>query len=264
MCRFICIILGAIAGALAWYLLQGLVSGLPLLLIAAMVFIATAWMLHETFCGEETSSISSTAAGAAATGAGVAAVSKMGKSDRDAWAGQDASGVSDSSAPAVSDPAPVASLVSDAGSKSEAKPATKKPAAKKPVAKKPVAKKAATTKTAAKSAASKSKSTAAKPAAKKAPAKKAGPQRLTKPKGGKADDLKLISGVGPKLEGTLNGLGFWHFEQIAKWKKADVSIVDNELSFKGRIERDDWIKQAKALAKGGEEEYIKVFGKKPR
>ena len=113
----------------------------------------------------------------------------------------------------------------------------------------------------------------AKPAAKKASAPKKsaiatkpapkGPVRLKKPEG-KADDLKLISGVGPKLEKTLNGLGFWHFSQIAKWKKSDVAIVDDELSFKGRIERDDWIKQAKALAKGGEAEYIKVFGKKPR
>jgi predicted flap endonuclease-1-like 5' DNA nuclease len=94
-------------------------------------------------------------------------------------------------------------------------------------------------------------------------AKPAGPERLTKPKG-KADDLKLISGVGPKLEGTLNKLGFWHFDQIAKWTKKDIAIVDDELSFKGRIERDDWVKQAKALAKGGEAEYIKVFGKKPR
>jgi NADH-quinone oxidoreductase subunit E len=79
--------------------------------------------------------------------------------------------------------------------------------------------------------------------------KSAGPVRLKKPEG-KADDLKLISGVGPKLEKTLNSLGFWHFSQIAKWTKSDVAIVDNELSFKGRIERDDWIRQAKALAKG--------------
>jgi peptide/nickel transport system ATP-binding protein len=107
---------------------------------------------------------------------------------------------------------------------------------------------------------------ASKPAIRKAAkkaAKPAGPQRLKKPQG-KADDLKLISGVGPKLEQTLNKLGFWHFSQIASWKKSDISIVDDELSFKGRIERDDWVKQAKALAKGGEAEYIKVFGKKPR
>lgn len=103
---------------------------------------------------------------------------------------------------------------------------------------------------------------AKKAPAKKAPTKKAGPVRLKKAQG-KADDLKMISGVGPKLEKTLNGLGFWHFHQIAKWKKSDVAIVDNELTFKGRIERDDWIIQAKALAKGGAAEYEKVFGKKP-
>lgn len=106
--------------------------------------------------------------------------------------------------------------------------------------KKTAAKKAASTKTAA-------PAKKAKPAAKKTE-NPSGPVRLKKPEG-KADDLKLISGVGPKLEKTLNSLGFWHFSQIAKWKKSDVAIVDNELSFKGRIERDDWIVQAKKLAK---------------
>ncbi len=101
------------------------------------------------------------------------------------------------------------------------------------------------------------------PAPRQAAPKPAGPQRLAKPQG-KADDLKLIAGVGPKLEQTLNRLGFWHFSQIARWTRKDIAIVDDELSFKGRIERDDWIRQAKALAKGGEAEYIKVFGKKPR
>lgn len=111
------------------------------------------------------------------------------------------------------------------------------PKAEAAVKSKPAAKKAPAKKAAAK-----------KPAAKKPAAKKAGPERLKKPRG-KADDLKQISGVGPKLEQTLNNLGFWHFGQIAKWKKADIAIVDDELSFKGRIERDDWIKQAKALAR---------------
>lgn len=97
----------------------------------------------------------------------------------------------------------------------------------------------------------------------KSPKASAGPVRLKKPEG-KADDLKMISGVGPKLEKTLNGLGFWHFSQIAKWTKKDIAIVDDELSFKGRIERDDWVKQAKALAKGGRDEYVRVFGKEPR
>ncbi|NWJ22904.1 NADH-quinone oxidoreductase subunit E [Rhizobium sp. RM] len=78
------------------------------------------------------------------------------------------------------------------------------------------------------------------------------------------DDLKLISGVGPKIEGTLHELGIFTFAQIAAWKKAECDWVDGYLNFKGRIERDEWLKQAEALAKGGEAEYIKVFGKKPR
>ncbi|EPE98855.1 NADH-quinone oxidoreductase subunit E [Rhizobium grahamii] len=79
-----------------------------------------------------------------------------------------------------------------------------------------------------------------------------------------SDDLKMISGVGPKIEATLHEIGIFTFAQVAGWKKAEREWVDGYLNFKGRIERDDWIKQAKALAKGGEAEYIKVFGKKPR
>lgn len=78
------------------------------------------------------------------------------------------------------------------------------------------------------------------------------------------DDLKLIAGVGPKIEDILHELGIFTFAQVAAWKKAEREWVDNYLNFKGRIERDEWVKQAKALAKGGEAEYIKVFGKKPR
>ncbi|MEO0613039.1 MAG: 50S ribosomal protein L21 [Pseudomonadota bacterium] len=63
-----------------------------------------------------------------------------------------------------------------------------------------------------------------------------------------ADDLKLISGVGPKLEETLNELGFYTFEQIAGWTPENVAYVDARLKFKGRIERDDWITKAKDLA----------------
>jgi predicted flap endonuclease-1-like 5' DNA nuclease len=74
------------------------------------------------------------------------------------------------------------------------------------------------------------------------------------------DDLKLISGVGLKLEQTLNDLGVYHFDQVAKFKKKDIAWVDERLRFKGRIERDDWMAQAKILAKGGETEFSK--GKK--
>jgi NADH-quinone oxidoreductase subunit E len=88
------------------------------------------------------------------------------------------------------------------------------------------------------------------------------PAKLEKPE--TPDDLKLIAGVGPKIEGTLHELGIYTFAQVASWKKAEREWVDGYLNFKGRIDRDDWVKQAKALAKGGEAEYIKVFGKKPR
>lgn len=78
------------------------------------------------------------------------------------------------------------------------------------------------------------------------------------------DDLKMIAGIGPKLEGVLHQVGVYQFKQIADWKKKDIAYVDERLMFKGRIDREEWVKQAKALAKGGEAEYIKVFGKKPR
>ncbi len=78
------------------------------------------------------------------------------------------------------------------------------------------------------------------------------------------DDLQLIAGVGPKNEQLLHELGIYTWAQIGAWKKAEREWVDSYLRFKGRIEREEWVKQAKALAKGGEAEYIRVFGKKPR
>lgn len=78
------------------------------------------------------------------------------------------------------------------------------------------------------------------------------PRTMKAPRKSGADDLKQLKGVGPKLEGVLNGLGFWHFDQIAKWGADEIAWVDDQLSFKGRIERDGWVEQAKILADGGE------------
>ena len=80
---------------------------------------------------------------------------------------------------------------------------------------------------------------------------------MTAPRATGADDLKLISGVGPKLEQTLNEMGIWHYDQVAGLRKKEIAWVDDRLRFKGRIERDDWISQAKILAKGGETEFSK-------
>ncbi|MEO0380309.1 MAG: NADH-quinone oxidoreductase subunit NuoE [Pseudomonadota bacterium] len=82
------------------------------------------------------------------------------------------------------------------------------------------------------------------------------PAALTAARDGKADDLKLIKGVGPKLEGVLNDLGYFHFDQIAAWSADDVAWADQNLvGFKGRVSRDDWVPQAQALATGAETEF---------
>lgn len=119
-------------------------------------------------------------------------------------------------------------------------------AIKKKVARKPAKKKVAAKKVAAK-----------KPATKVSTSKanvvlddKHKPQGMKAARKGGPDDLKLISGVGPKIEGILHGLGFFHFDQISKWKKKEREWVDGYLRFKGRIDRDEWVKQAKSLAKG--------------
>jgi NADH-quinone oxidoreductase subunit E len=75
------------------------------------------------------------------------------------------------------------------------------------------------------------------------------PTEIEKPE--TPDDLKRISGVGPKLEQVLNGLGVWTFAQISDWKAEEIAWVDDYLQFKGRIDRDDWVSQARKLAKGG-------------
>ena len=67
------------------------------------------------------------------------------------------------------------------------------------------------------------------------------------PEGG-ADDLKRLSGVGPKLETKLHENGVYTFAQIAEWGPAEVSWMNDKLSFKGRIEREGWVEPAKTLA----------------
>ena len=67
-------------------------------------------------------------------------------------------------------------------------------------------------------------------------------------RGGVADDLKLIKGVGPQNEERLHALGIWHFSQIAAWTPENVDWVGGYLAFPGRIEREEWVAQAAALA----------------
>ena len=133
----------------------------------------------------------------------------------------------------------------------------KAPAAKAPVAKAPATK--------AKSVAKPVAGKPAKAAEKAAPAKadtsagtSAGkkPRTMSAPRKSGADDLKMIKGIGPKLEVMVNSMGFFHFDQIAKWGQDELAWVDQNLEgFKGRASRDNWVDQAAKLARGEATEF---------
>jgi len=108
--------------------------------------------------------------------------------------------------------------------------------------------------------ASPARKTPAKAAPHKAAAKPASvgkrPTRMKAPREGGADDLKMIKGVGPKMEKLLHKLGFFHFDQISKWTGDEVAWVDENLEgFKGRVTRDAWVAQARVLAEGGSTQF---------
>lgn len=83
------------------------------------------------------------------------------------------------------------------------------------------------------------------------------PASFSQARGGKADDLKRIRGIGRQNEERLNGLGVWHFDQIANWSRANIDWAGSYLAFPGRIDREDWVAQARALAQGQETEFSK-------
>jgi len=147
------------------------------------------------------------------------------------WLGKGGSKPAAAKAPAKAKPADAKAVPVKSAEKGTAASAAVKPA--------PTAKPAAKAK-----AAPKAKAVEAAPSEGKKPRLMAAPRKSG------ADDLKLISGVGPKLEGVLNELGFWHFDQISNWTPEEIAWVDSRLKFKGRIESDDWVSQATKLAKG--------------
>ena len=118
--------------------------------------------------------------------------------------------------------------------------------AKKAAPKKEAAPKAETKKAAPKKEAPKKEAPKAEAATENAGTRPA--NLLDAPRDGKPDDLKKISGVGPKLEGILHSNGVYHFDQVAAWGPDEIAYMDDQLSFKGRIERDGWIDQATTLA----------------
>lgn len=140
-------------------------------------------------------------------------------------------------------PLPGPQVPGSAGKKPAAVPAVSTPAAAAPVAPAPVV--------AAPPAppAPVAQPTAA-PAAAQGPGKR--PAALSAARDNRADDLKRIKGIGPKLEKLCNSLGFFHFDQIAAWTDEEIAWVDQNLEgFKGRVVRDNWVAQAKDLAREG-------------
>ncbi len=84
------------------------------------------------------------------------------------------------------------------------------------------------------------------------------PHGLQRARGGQADDLKLIKGIGPELETLCHRLGLFHFDQIAAWSADEIAWVDQNLDgFNGRVTRDQWVAQAKLLASRGETDFAR-------
>ena len=83
------------------------------------------------------------------------------------------------------------------------------------------------------------------------------PLLLSAARNGKKDNLTRIKGIGLKIESTLNSIGIYHFDQIADWTEEHISWVDDNVAFPGRVKRESWVPQAKALATGEETEFSK-------
>ena len=73
--------------------------------------------------------------------------------------------------------------------------------------------------------------------------------------GGQGDDLKRIRGVGVLIEKRLRSMGYVNYQQIGSWTRSDVDRVNQKLDFRGRIERENWIEQARILAAGGQTDF---------
>ncbi|RIA54979.1 hypothetical protein [Dichotomicrobium thermohalophilum] len=94
-----------------------------------------------------------------------------------------------------------------------------------------------------------STSTGKKPAEKAAPKRKEKPAPAAEKTSSTRDNLQEIKGIGAVLEKKLNAMGIERFEQIANWTDSDIADVDDQLNFRGRIQREKWVEQAQELAK---------------
>ncbi len=253
-CPGICWVVGAAFGLLIALLFgQGFFTGLILTLVVGA---ASALFFQWAFCRGLAQGTGTQPAQAAPLPKATVAPVQAAAAKQDAVIAEPVKAMP---APA---PAPAPAPVQTAPAAAPVAKAAPKPAAKAAPAAKAKAK--AAPKAVAKSA-SAAKATAPKPKAepKARPVAADGkPELLKAARGGKADNLKEIKGIGPKLEAMLHKMGVFHFDQIASWRAAEVDWADTNIEgFKGRVTRDDWVAQAKTLAAGGATEFSARVGK---
>lgn len=217
----------------------------PAVFIALLIALLAGIVIYLAFGGGAPKTTASTGSVAAApAGAGDAAAKKAAEDEAARKAAEEA----------AAKKATADETARKAAEEASAKKAADEAAARK-AAEEASAKKAAEEEAARKADADAKAAAAARPSEESDGTRPAG---LDGPRDGKADDLKQIKGVGPKLEGLLNSLGFWHFDQVSNWTSDEVAWVDANLTgFKGRVSRDDWVGQAKILASGGDTEFSK-------
>lgn len=278
ICRAIGFVVAAIVvGLITWWLFGKVAAWLAILAFLGL-FAFGLWLVLK-FCGEPVSHVGAhgAATGAMAAGAAGMAASSAGRSgDDEAAAAAKAKADAEAAAKAKADADAAAAAKADADAAAKAKADADAAAAR---AKADAEAAAARAKADADAAAAKAKADAdAAASAQSASADMSEdydgdgileganegtrPAGLDGPRGGTADDLKRIKGVGPKMEKLCNSLGFYHFDQIAAWSSDEVAWVDANLEgFKGRVTRDTWVEQAKLLATGAETEFSKKVDK---
>lgn len=238
-CRNICWIVGVLLGLVAFLLIGGFWG----LIVGVVLAVAIGLVLQRMFCsGVGAAATTTTGAAAAAAPAAVPPTKVSPEAAADKAAAE---------ANAAEDKAAAEKAAADAE-------AAKQAAAEKAAADAELAEKAEAEKAAAEAAEAEKVAEAKAADAGSDEGEGTRPEALSGPRGGEADDLKMIKGVGPKLETMLHELGFYHFDQIAHWSPAEVAWVDQNLKgFKGRVSRDNWVEQAKTLASGAETEFSK-------
>lgn len=236
-CRKICwaiaIVIGCVAALLLgtsaeWHWLWAILAG-------AVVAVLGGWILTYFFCGQTDEAANRTAAATAATvGGGAVAAAAVAK-------------------PAT--PAPAPKPAPAPAPKPVAEPAPAPEPAPEPTPAPAAAPKPAADDTLSGGAGDATVTGSA--ANDTAPGLDGKPAALSGPRGGQADDLKKIEGIGPKLEELCNSYGIYHYDQIAAWGAAEVAWMDGNMPrFKGRVTRDKWVAQAKLILEVGMDEFL--------